>query len=383
MKKVNHGLIIFTLLAGTLFPGEVLAEATPQLSGNNDGPYIIYDGENATILRLQKSVGGAQLVSENKTVADLRAKEIEVVPDSEFPPFSFKLFDYSADPAYVEAPKKIVAFSDLEGNFADFVRILIASGVMKEDYSWNFGKNHMVFNGDLFDRGTDVMALMWLCYKLDHESRLAGGRVHIILGNHEEMNLRGDIRYVDKRYTAFAAQAGIEYTKLFDENSEIGRWLRTKNGVTIIGKTLFVHGGISMEIDNLGVDPQQINDIVRANLGKDKTTLDHTASIIWGTSGTFWHRGLVLADEKYFSVPTEKMKGILDNFGVKRIVVGHSIVSEITALHGGKVIAVDVDHPENRDAEKSRALLIKRLSMKAINDKGELTKLPVLDSYFK
>ena len=57
---------------------------------------------------------------------------------------------------------------------------------------WTFGKGHLVICGDLFDRGNDVTAELWLLYKLEEEAKEKGGYVHTILGNHEIMNLSGD-----------------------------------------------------------------------------------------------------------------------------------------------------------------------------------------------
>ena len=36
---------------------------------------------------------------------------------------------------------------------------------MDEKYQWIFGKGHLVICGDLFDRGNDVAAELWLIYK--------------------------------------------------------------------------------------------------------------------------------------------------------------------------------------------------------------------------
>jgi hypothetical protein len=71
----------------------------------------------------------------------------------------------------------------------------------------------------------------------------------------------------------------------------------------------------------------------------------------------------------------------MDYFKVKHIIVGHSIVQEIVGLHDGRVIAADVDHPENRKAGKSRALLITKNRFYTINDKGQIKDLPVVKGF--
>ncbi len=60
----------------------------------------------------------------------------------------------------------MLAFSGIEGEFENFRGLLIAARVMDTLYNWTFGKTHLAICGDLFDRGRDVTAELWLQYKL-------------------------------------------------------------------------------------------------------------------------------------------------------------------------------------------------------------------------
>ena len=63
----------------------------------------------------------------------------------------------------------------------------------------------LVSLGDLLDRGADSRKVMDLLMRLQGEAVAAGGPVHVVLGNHEAMNVLGDLRYVDPgEYAAFA-----------------------------------------------------------------------------------------------------------------------------------------------------------------------------------
>ncbi len=383
MKRFYPGVIVLAITLMTISCLGNGSESEKTVAGIYDGPYIIYDGIMATIYRLEGGLGGPKLVSEYLTAEALKEKRIDVYPDSEMPPFSVRIFNYSNEPAIFIQPRKTFVVSDIEGNFVDFVKILFVAGVIDKDYNWRYGSNHLVINGDLFDRGTDVLAVIWLCYKLDCESRESGGKVHLTLGNHDEMELRGNTKYLDKRYLDLSSEIGLDYKELFGENTELGRWLRTKNTVTIIGKTLFVHGGISEDVANLNLTAQEINDIARANLGNDKTLLDSIPALLWGDAGPFWYRGLFRLDERYFPISPDGLVRILGNFGVERIVIGHCIAPEITALHNGKVIAVDVEHQGNSALGKSRALLIQGNKLKSVNDKGGKMTLPVVAGFFQ
>ena len=61
----------------------------------------------------------------------------------------------------------MLALSDIEGEFENFRALLIAGHMMDSLYHWTFGKGHLVICGDLFDRGRDVVAELWLLYKLE------------------------------------------------------------------------------------------------------------------------------------------------------------------------------------------------------------------------
>ena len=50
--------------------------------------------------------------------------------------------------------------------------------------------------GDQLDRGDQERAILDLFERLRVDARAAGGAFHALLGNHELMNVRGDLRYV-------------------------------------------------------------------------------------------------------------------------------------------------------------------------------------------
>ena len=86
--------------------------------------------------------------------------------------------------------------------------LLREAGVIDDGERWAAGTAHVVSLGDLLDRGTETRPILDLLMRLQEEARAAGGRLHVLLGNHEAMNLRGDLRYVDAR--EFAAYADLE-----------------------------------------------------------------------------------------------------------------------------------------------------------------------------
>ena len=106
---------------------------------------------------------------------------------------------------------RIVAVADIHGAYDSFVRILRQSDVIDDELDWVGDTTHLVIVGDVLDRGPDSRQAMDLIMRLQTEALTAGGRVHLALGNHELMNLTGDLRYVSAgEYAAFAADETIQ-----------------------------------------------------------------------------------------------------------------------------------------------------------------------------
>ena len=171
------------------------------------------------------------------------------------------------------------------------------------DLRWTGGRTHLVSLGDLLDRGADSRKVMDLLMRLQGEAAAAGGQVHVVLGNHEAMNVLGDLRYVDPgEYAAFAgeeppgqrdalrsdwvARNGADSAAAFDAkfppgffghraafapDGRYGRWLLGLPVAIVVNDTVFMHGGPSKVLAGLAV--QDINLRYRAALRDYLATL--------------------------------------------------------------------------------------------------------------
>lgn len=222
--------------------------------------------------------------------------------------------------------------------------------------------------GDLFDRGKDVVSELWLLYKLEDEARLAGGWVQVILGNHDVMNLSGDHRYTDAKYFKDAWLLHTDINGLFDADTELGRWLRSKNVVEKCGEVLVMHGGLSPVLLARGWSLAQLNGLCRPYYDFPRGQLPVQAQVLFGKDALFWYRG-------YFMQPRATM-GLVDStlsrYGCRWIVVGHTIVKwNIASYYGGKVIGVDVDEHLNH----VEAALLENGKWFTINGDGKILPL--------
>ncbi len=267
---------------------------------------------------------------------------------------------------------RIIAVSDIEGEFENFRGILIANQVMDEKYQWIFGKGHLVICGDLFDRGKDVAAELWLIYKLEIEAKEQGGYVHTILGNHDIMNLSGDFRYVQPKYFERAIKMGTGYHLLYNSGTELGRWLLNKNIIEKIGNGLYLHAGISRAVLDLQWPLYKINSDCREYYDKAMQPDKYPDKNMWrlfdGDYAPFWYRG-------YFLEP-RATQGLVDStlsfYQVGKIIVGHDIIDSVSSFYQGKVIGIDVNEHEGN----SQGLLIENNTYYKIDLTGKKYPLP-------
>lgn len=237
------------------------------------------------------------------------------------------------------AGARIVALSDIHGQYDVMARLLRANGVIDANDRWNLGRDHLVIAGDVFDRGPKVTEAFWLLFQLQQQAHEAGGAVHFLLGNHETMVLYDDLRYIHPKYAETARLLGRPYPALYAADSVIGGWLRTRPVLLKLGDTLFLHGGIAPENLALVDDLAATNAAYDASLGKPRDVVKAdpaTARLYDGKTSPIWYRG-------YFNgkLSTAEVQALAERLGLARIVVGHTTIGEVASFHGGKVVAID------------------------------------------
>ena len=189
-----------------------------------------------------------------------------------------------------ESSDSVIAIGDVHGDFDDFAAILQHTGLIDKQNHWTGNKTTLVQVGDLLDRGPKPRQVMDLLMALEKEAPKDGGRVVSLLGNHEMMNIMGDLRYVTpENYASFADAnseerrksaykdyvkwreshaalltelpqplemteaewmarhpAGfVEQREAYSPKGTYGKWLRGHDAVAELNGVIFLHGGIS------------------------------------------------------------------------------------------------------------------------------------------
>lgn len=189
------------------------------------------------------------------------------------------------------APARIVAVGDVHGAYDEFTALLRSVGLIDSRLAWAGGTTAFVQTGDVVDRGVKQRECLDLLMALQRQAPQDGGEVIPLVGNHEVMNVIGDLRYVtpamfhafasedaERRreaarqdYMAFlAAHAGhghevvapadgeaqqkwtsehppgfFEYRDAFGPDGQYGKWIRSNRAVVQVGDGVFVHGGLN------------------------------------------------------------------------------------------------------------------------------------------
>ncbi|MDJ0763510.1 MAG: metallophosphoesterase [Myxococcota bacterium] len=339
----------------------------------------------------------------------------------------------ASHPVPTQAPAqvdRIVAIGDVHGSFDGLVDILRETSLIDETHRWIGGNTVLVQTGDLLDRGEDPFKVMDLVIDLQNQAPKSGGKVIVLLGNHEVMNLTRDVDDVSPTAMANAApgqspeEGEKAYIDALGPNGKYGKWLRTLGVIAKVEDTIFVHGGISPEMSTKKLD--QINQAVQEELARfdqywdvlvsrefiapgsnidtlpinlnDPTVRERATAVdiqraheaqlglselmsqgmLFREDGPLWFRGLA-------DWPESDLKGYIPEFlkkhGARRIVVGHTVRrgGRIEKRLDGRVFAIDTGMLSNfYKGGQPSALEINRSRITAIykDEKQPLVVMP-------
>lgn len=287
---------------------------------------------------------------------------------------------------------RIVAVGDLHGDYQAWITIARAAGLIDANGHWAGGRSTLVQLGDILDREPDSLQIVRNLQQLQKEAPRSHGRVFVVLGNHEAMNLLGDFRYTTPgEFAAFAgpnsaairdrvydqnrpaiekaAQAAnpaltseqiraawmaehplgwVEHKIAWSPSGELGKWATRNPAIVKIDGTLFVHGGLSAEYAKLPID--EINGRVQTAMSKGD---GGPSTILYDPLGPLWYRGLVGRDPDAEEVRAkaspavhltidQELDAVLSAYGAQRLVIGHTPdLKGIEITNGGRLARID------------------------------------------
>jgi hypothetical protein len=369
----------------------VVAQSAVLEANQPDGPYIFYTDTGTVVVTV--GIDGAMRsdVYREGLPSDYSFEVCSTAPEAgKETPSRFRVrlrTDYKRIDCVRRAPDSLLVISDPHAKWTPFTSILKAQGVVDESLRWVFGKNELMIIGDVFDRGDDATTIFWFVYKLQQEAREAGGEVHFLYGNHEEMELRDATScyrngYLFKKYIALSEAYFGDSThygsRFFSVDTELGRWLMRCNTIQIIGSDLFVHAGLNEEFYRMNYSLAEVNSRVSAEMFTPARKSDTTGLMAAGAKGgVLWYRGMISGynPESAPPLPVETLHKLLRRYKVERVIVGHTEVTSssiaepyrttgATAYNGNgyDFRVVDVNVPADKALERGygRGVLITR-----------------------
>ncbi|MEE4639837.1 MAG: metallophosphoesterase [Wenzhouxiangella sp.] len=277
--------------------------------------------------------------------------------------------------------ERIVAIGDLHGDWDGYIATLRAAGLVDERGRWRGGDTHLVQTGDIPSRGPDTRRIIEHMARLATQAERAGGQVHNLMGNHEAMNVFGDLRYVtsgeyadwaDRRsgrlrdryfeqilarmkrddperfealpddfeasWKAEHPEGWVEHRQawspLWNEQGKMYQWVRDQRVAVRINRFVFLHGGISAAYCTSSLASWT----ERAREALDGRT-DDELDILVDPVGPLWYRGL--SGVAPVASPST-VEAILQRYDVDHIVVGHTPTGgAIWPRYDGRVIQID------------------------------------------
>jgi hypothetical protein len=265
------------------------------------------------------------------------------------------------------APDRIVAVGDIHGDLAALAQILRKRRLVSKKGRWKGQGAHLVLTGDLVG-GKNARLVLEYVMRLERQAARAGGAVHALLGNHDvdvlarKPKKKAPGKALFRKYRVRGAR-GKSARAAFRGETDPAVWLRNRNTIIRIGRTMFTHAGVNTWA--LKHHPRRVNATVRAWIrywqGVDREPDSRTRWVV-APPEVAWENlssGPLLTDA-YKPGKTEKRKPsgsgtapdlpqlerILKTYRVERMVLGHAPVPNGKVLlshpyYGDSVVMLD------------------------------------------
>jgi len=311
---------------------EILEVLNISYEGVSDGPYVTHSKTGRTAIWINKGEKHTQKISyQDSQIIEYKGVKTKLWGNT---PKEVKQLVYNGD-------FKIGAVSDIHGQFDTFIKLLKNNGVIDQQEKWSFGNGHFVVAGDMFDRGPQVTEVLWFLYDLEKQAEQKGGKLHVLLGNHDVMVLNGNLRSIHPKYTEIAKILETPFNVLFNKGTVLGDWLRTRPVLVKLNDILFTHGGLHPDLVTKGLSMNEINvefkqQLVESELAEKRNKL---GDFLHRHNGPIYYRG-------YFQgelATDEQIDELLKHFNISNIVVGHTTHKQIEMHYDGRVIVIDAN----------------------------------------
>ena len=263
---------------------------------------------------------------------------------------------------------KVVAIGDIHGDLSALKETLAKTDLVDQSGAWKGGTAYLVQTGDVLDRGDDEPDIWSYLDGLQAQAASAGGKVVLLNGNHEYMNVMGDFRYVTKDgFKDFSDASGTGLANAddvpefaqgrmasFAPGGAAAQRIAKQQISVIVDDTLFVHGGVlpayTKEMEDLNYQSR----CFAAGKGE-------VPEGIIDSNGPLWTRAFSSDEPDCANLDVS-----LESLQIKRMVVGHTPqLKGITSACNERVWRVDTGMAEYYNGE-NQALNIEKIETNTV-----------------
>jgi hypothetical protein len=248
-------------------------------------------------------------------------------------------------PSILPPVKRIIVIGDIHGDMKMLIKCLKIAKLIDKKLNWVGGETVVVQVGDQIDScrfngvdncndmeqsedEADDIKILYFMTELHNKAQKEGGAVYSLLGNHELMNVMGDMSYVSqnniKSFENYNGKYmnGIDGRKhAFKPGNELANFLAcTRKMALIIGSNLFVHAGVVPEmVRKYNID--DMNKLLTLFLFDEIKQPDVFADLFLSSkSSPLWNRMFGFKINNCIEV----LQPLKEIYNVNRIYVGHT-----------------------------------------------------------
>ncbi|HUX49466.1 MAG TPA: metallophosphoesterase [Spirochaetia bacterium] len=260
--------------------------------------------------------------------------------------------------------RRIVALGDIHGNIEAFRQLVVGLGIVSASMRWVAHNTILVQIGDICDRGTESRSIYRMIAEWQKQAPLVGSEVHLLLGNHEVMEMFGYDRDAGleeiQGYAERDDSSGYqEHRTAFAPGGWLHDWLLGQRATVQVGSIVFGHGDlpVSFQYRTVGEIHEEILADIREHAGKPITDPDLLPDSLFSESRSLiWSRES--RDNEYYSYALEHF---LTQNDASLYVCGHtpSVEGKFTLKCNGRYLCIDTAMGfEERGIGRRTALVI-------------------------
>lgn len=272
--------------------------------------------------------------------------------------------------------KRIVAFGDIHGDFNALINVLKKANIINNNYDWIAGNTYLVQTGDILDsknrggglwKSNQEKKVINFLINLREKAEKYRGKVILLIGNHEIMNILGMFNYASNN--DIKSYGGIKKRKEYfsiPNGYFIKNYANKSYVICKIGDWVFSHAGILPKLSNL-YDIEILNNNFQLFIKNKLSPINNKKfiNILIGKFGILNYRGYGI-DSPNCKIISSSLK----NLGAKSFVIGHSPQDKINSKCNKKLWRIDTAMSRSFGNDN-----LKRIQCLEIINNGQIIKI--------